>query len=243
MPVCGEFEIVETNAKSQTMYRSMGGTTTTNRAGVRGRAIVCTQDVDLDQRLRVGLAEAGFDTHSTSSLRGSLGDDDGAWTVVLVDDGSPDWLRDVSDLMRRQPELRPIVLTTDEHVDECLAAITAGVAGFCRRDASTEAILRTVSSVIESGVAIPRSMMGPLVDHVRHGRGRRVQSAAGPIEVTDREWEILQLMMQRRSTKDMAEALFVSVGTVRSHVSALLHKLGAVDRDDAVAMIERARRS
>ena len=39
----------------------------------------------------------------------------------------------------------------------------------------------------------------------------------------------------------MAEALFVSVGTVRSHVSTLLHKLGAEDRDDAVAMVSHGR--
>lgn len=70
-----------------------------------------------------------------------------------------------------------------------------------------------------------------------------MRTPAGNVDVTDREWEVLLLLMQRRSTQQMAEALFVSVGTVRSHVSALLHKLGAVDRDDAVAMVSRSRGS
>ena len=61
-----------------------------------------------------------------------------------------------------------------------------------------------------------------------------------PVDVTDREWEIMQLMLQRRSTREIATALYVSVGTVRSHVSALMHKVGAVDRDDLIAMVERA---
>jgi DNA-binding CsgD family transcriptional regulator len=68
-----------------------------------------------------------------------------------------------------------------------------------------------------------------------------MNTVAGPIDVTDREWEIMQLMLQRRSTREIATALYVSVGTVRSHVSALMHKVGAVDRDDLIAMVERAR--
>ena len=58
--------------------------------------------------------------------------------------------------------------------------------------------------------------------------------------MTDREWEIMQLMLQRRSTREIADALYVSVGTVRSHVSALMHKVGAVDRDDLITIVERA---
>jgi len=48
-------------------------------------------------------------------------------------------------------------------------------------------------------------------------------------------------MLQRRSTKETADVRFVYVGTVRCHVSPLLHKLGAVDREDAIAMVERRR--
>ena len=44
------------------------------------------------------------------------------------------------------------------------------------------------------------------------------------------------------TVREIADALYVSVGTVRSHMSALMHKVGAVDRDDLVAMVERAQR-
>src|SRR6188768_2027042 len=113
---------------------------------------------------------------------------------------------------------------------------------FSRTDASVDAIVRTVQSVYDSGVAIPRDMVGPLVAHLRHGRGHRMMTAAGPIDVTDREWEIMQLLLQRRTTCEIADAVFVSFGTVRSHVSSLVHKVGAVDRDDLIAMVERANR-
>ena len=209
-----------------------------------GRAVLCLADAKLDTRLAGALAEAGFETDSRTDLLGISASVDGDALVVLVlDDSQRGWLRVVTDLMQSRPTVRPVVLSNIDNPDEFLAAVMAGVGGFCRTDASVDAIVRTVQSVYESGVAIPRDMVGPLVAHVRHGRGHRMMTAAGPINVTDREWEIMQLMLQRRTTREIADALYVSVGTVRSHVSALVHKVGAVDRDDLIAMVERANRA
>jgi DNA-binding NarL/FixJ family response regulator len=163
--------------------------------------------------------------------------------IVVLDEAHGDWFSIVPDLIARRPNARPVLLAKIDGVEEFMAAVAAGVAGFCSPDADAEAIVRSVQSVCRSGVAIPRTMVPPLVEHVRHGRGRRVRTAAGPVDLTEREWEVVQLMMQRRSTREMADELFVSVGTVRSHVSTLMSKLGAVDREDAIAMIEHARRS
>ncbi len=165
-------------------------------------------------------------------------------SVILVcDTDHSDWLRVVCDLMAARPGVSPVLLADLETPEEFLAALSAGVAGFCSPDATVDAIVRTVDSVERTGTSIPRSLVSPLVDHVRHGRGRTVHTAAGPIDVTDREWDILRLLLQRRSTREMADALFVSVGTVRSHVSTLLNKLGAVDREDAISLIQRGRHS
>lgn len=83
-------------------------------------------------------------------------------------------------------------------------------------------------------VAIPRDLVGPLVAHVGHVGGRpnrRNRPGMGDP----------QHHAQQRSTQNMAEVLFVSVGTVCSHVSALLHKLDAVDRENAIVVVERGR--
>lgn len=208
------------------------------------RAAICLVDGELDSSLSTALADAGFETQSHSDLREfTSAAPDESLLVLVLDDSQRGWLRVVTDLVQLRPAVRPVVLSDIDNPDEFLAAVMAGVGGFCRTDASVAAIVRTVQSVYESGVAIPRDMVGPLVDHVRHGRGHRMMTAAGPIDVTDREWEIMQLMLQRRTTREIADALFVSVGTVRSHVSALVHKVGAIDRDDLVAMVERANRT
>ena len=222
---------------------TVGGRETRVARETARRAVICVDDGQLDSSLCAALADRGFDTESTSDLREVLDAvEDDTLLVVVLDDHKRGWLRAITDVVQRHPLVRPVVLSDMENPDEFLAAVMAGVGGFCRTDASVEAIVRTVQSVYDSGVGIPRDMVGPLVAHVRHGRGHRMMTAAGPIDVTDREWEIMQLMLQRRTTREIADALFVSVGTVRSHVSALVHKVGAADREDLIAMVERANR-
>lgn len=194
--------------------------------------------------LGAALGEVGYEVHiapDVSAIAEHVEPHEPA--IVVLDHADHDWLRLVSDQLAARPASRPVLLAELDGAEEFLAAVNAGVAGFCAPDAGIHAIVRTIESVRSSGIAIPRSMVVPLVDEVRHGRGHRVLTAAGPIDVTDREWDILQLLLQRRSTREMAGALFVSVGTVRSHVSALLRKLGAVDREDAIALVERGRHS
>lgn len=197
--------------------------------------------------LRTALADAGFDvvdgaasTGDADDTEGGERDDADGVDVVVLDDRRPTWLRSVSAARERHPEAQVVLLFEHEDDDSFLAAIAAGASGFCRLDAPVEGVVRTVQSVLESGAGVPRDKVLPLIEHVRHGRGHTVHTKAGPIEVTDREWEILTLLAQRRSTREIADALFVSVGTVRSHVSTLMKKLGAVDREDVIAMIDRA---
>jgi len=86
------------------------------------RAIVCIADRDLEQRLRDGLAGAGYQTSCTSSLSSvgeQLAADEPA--VVISDDRQHDWLRDVVDLVRARPLSRPVVLLSADKADEFLA--------------------------------------------------------------------------------------------------------------------------
>jgi len=214
--------------------------------GACERVVVCLSSSiasELVAELVTELGRNGYDVQLGQHLGATheqVAADEAA--IVVFDDSSPYWERSIGDLVHERPLVRPVLVARVDEPEVFLAAVAIGVAGFCRPDASLDALLRTIRSVGELGVAIPRDLMPPLVAEVRHGRGHVVWSAAGPIEVTDREWEILQLMMQRRSTREMAEELFVATGTIRSHVSTLVKKLGAVDRDDAIAMIGRGHR-
>lgn len=213
-----------------------------SEVAVRARVVLAVPATERMTELEGRLAASGFEVgwaNRLDELLELLEPDE--LVVAVLDDSDPDWIRSVSDVVRLRPTVRPLALVDVDSPQEFLSALSAGVTGFVPPTADLDAIERSVRSLLDSGVSIPRRMVSALVAEVRHGRGHTVQTAAGPIDVTDREWEILQLLIQRRSTREMAEELFVSVGTVRSHVSVLLRKLGAVDREDAIRLIDRGR--
>lgn len=202
--------------------------------------VVAVSDRVRAWRLMEALSSCGFDAVAVTPIARVAGVVDGERPfVVIVDDADLEWLRDVSDLLDLRPTARILALVEIVAPPELLAAVSAGVSGFVSPAAGTDAIARTVRELSDKGVAIPRGLVPALVEEIRRGPGRSVRVASGAIEVTDREWEILLLLLQRRTTREISERLFVSVGTVRSHISALGKKLGAEDREDAIRLLRQ----
>jgi DNA-binding NarL/FixJ family response regulator len=202
--------------------------------------IVCQDGLDRWPELEEAFRDGGFSVSVVRDARRLVARVKAAGRViVVVSDGVEGWLRLVGDLHRAGPTLRVFLITDLDDRLELVAALSAGVDGIGRPGDPPAAMLRSISSLCEDGVSIPRALIKDLVGEVRVGRGHRVRSASGTVRVTDREWQILQLMLQGRTTKEMAAELYVSVGTVRSHVSALLGKLGVRSRHEAVALVDR----
>jgi DNA-binding NarL/FixJ family response regulator len=90
--------------------------------------------------------------------------------------------------------------------------------------------------------AIPRSLTPVLADRLRERLGRRQVALRGRpgVELTTREWEVLDLMCDRLSTRAIAGRLLISEITVRRHISAVLKKLRVGSRRDAVKLLETA---
>jgi DNA-binding NarL/FixJ family response regulator len=85
---------------------------------------------------------------------------------------------------------------------------------------------------LNGGAAIPRRLVARVVAEFRdHGPRRRAIITERGYDLTSREWEVLGLVRQGLSTSQIASRLFVSRATVRSHVAALLKKLGVPDRE------------
>jgi DNA-binding NarL/FixJ family response regulator len=155
--------------------------------------------------------------------------------VVVRSYCEADLARSVSELAAAHPERPILVLERPSSEQVFLDCLMAGAVGFCDPEAGAEAIARTLDAIARQGVAVPRELVRVLVDAVRCGSRRMVELPAGSVSLTQREWEVLLLLRQQRSTADIAEQLFISKATVRSHVAALMHKLGAADRQELVS--------
>ncbi|GGV32021.1 DNA-binding response regulator [Kitasatospora herbaricolor] len=163
--------------------------------------------------------------------------------VVVMDIRMPgmDGIEATRRIMAGQGPTRVLVLTTfdeDEHVH---GALRAGASGFAVKDMALDDILAAVR-VVAAGDAliapgVTRRLIADFLAGARAGSGR----APRPLEgVTEREREVLTLVGRGRSNGEIADDLFISVATAKSHVARLLSKLGARDRVQLVIIAYEA---
>lgn len=142
------------------------------------------------------------------------------------------------------PDTRILMLTVSAEPDDVLDALQAGADGYILKGAEPEDIADAVRAVFDGEAVIAPPVTPALVQEVRRSRHRRLRTAASvSVQLTQREWEILELLDEGRTTSAVAAALFVAPVTIRTHIAAIVRKLGVEDRDAALAVFQRQRAS
>jgi two-component system NarL family response regulator len=146
--------------------------------------------------------------------------------VTLVDLRMPemDGLEVIGNLRQQFPSACIIVLTTFDDDEDIYRALRAGAKGYLLKDAPREQLLECIRSVHQGGTYLPTGVASKLAE--------RVSGA----ELTGRELEVLRLMSQGKSNKEVGSALSVTESTVKVHVNNLLHKLKVSGRTEAVTL-------
>jgi DNA-binding NarL/FixJ family response regulator len=148
-----------------------------------------------------------------------------------------------SEITSRLPGTAVVMLSDSSEEADLFDALRAGALGYLLIDTDPERIPHALRGVLAGEAAIPRKLVLRLIDEFRsQGRRRRLPLAAGGVELTSREWEVLNLMQRGFSTADTAARLFVSPVTVRRHVSRVVEKLGVPDRAAALRLLDETAR-
>jgi DNA-binding NarL/FixJ family response regulator len=135
-----------------------------------------------------------------------------------------------------------IVLTASRSTESMIAAIRAGATGYLLKEMNPERIPAAVRGVLSGEAAMPRTLVVRLIKEIqRLGRGPMLNGRGGLVELTSRQWEVLNLISDGFSTGEIAERLAISPVTVRRHASAIVHKLGVADRRAAVELLRDSR--
>ena len=157
--------------------------------------------------------------------------------VVLVDSGL-DPRGQLSHLLAGNATLGVILLVDDAHrtTQYVAGAVTAGVRGVVLRTAQPPQLLKAIQTVYAEGryldAALATTLTAPVAGP-RHPNGRRQP-------LSQREHQVLQLIADGLENQAIANVLFVSVETIRTHVKSILRKLASRDRTHAVAVAFRS---
>ncbi len=147
-----------------------------------------------------------------------------------------------AEIAARLPGTAIVMLTVSADEDDLFDAIGAGAAGYLLKDVDPGRLPAALEGVLAGEAAIPRRLVGRIVEEFSARRRRRVPLLSGAgAELTPREWEILELLRGGASTAEAAERLGISQVTVRRHVSEVLRKLRVPDRRAAFALLDRVR--
>jgi len=149
--------------------------------------------------------------------------------VVLMDIRMPgvDGLAATEEVRAREDAPQVIVLTTFDADDHVLRALRGGAAGFLLKDTPPPEILRAIRLVAAGDAMLSPAVTRRLIQHVAEdGRaGRRARACELLDRLTDREREVAVAVGHGKSNADIAAELYMSVATVKAHVSRLLQKL------------------
>jgi len=184
----------------------------------------------------VAIREAGSAQEATALL-----DQDSDCDLIVLDLGLPD--RDgftvLAELRERFPATSIVVLSAFNDYANVTKALDLGAFGFIPKSGSREVMLSALRLVLAGGIYIPPDILNPAKV------GSPIPSAAagqqGPsphdLGLTERQVDVLALMMQGKSNKAICRTLDLAEPTVKKHVTAVLHVLNVTNRTEAVIAV------
>ena len=155
--------------------------------------------------------------------------------VLLLDLDLPgvSGLRLLRDLAPRLPETRIVMLTVSTAPGDVLAALRLGAAGYLTKDIDGDALLRAVRGVTDGEFAMPRRLVTRAISELVNNGPVDPGETAALDGLSRREHEILGLLAGGLTDREIGESLTISVRTVETHVSNILHKLDVRNRAEA----------
>lgn len=227
--------------------------------------VALVEDHDLTRMgLRVALQQQGIDFlgEAATGAQGLNLIQTTQPDVAIIDIGLPDL--DGIELTRQlketgdDPKTRILILTMHDTEQAVLAAFAAGADSYCMKDVKSELLILAVQETAQGNSWIDPAIAGIVLEQMRHPvstGGRSPFSAVAATEaeaigervpapevhpLTERELEVLEMIVAGHSNALIAEKLYITIGTVKTHVRSILNKLSVDDRTQAAVQALRS---
>jgi DNA-binding NarL/FixJ family response regulator len=211
------------------------------KAPTKARVLIAADHLATRTGMRIALAD---------SADCSEADDADAAVVAAVRD-KPDVcvvefdppgraIRAAAEITSKVPQSSVVMITPRVNEEEFIAAVRAGATGYLPEGVDPARLPHVVRSVMKGEAAVPRVLVARLIDELRGREGRRRRLELHErryVELTAREWDVVDLLRQGLPTRSIAELLGISAVTVRRHVSAVHRKLGIRTRAELLRLL------
>jgi DNA-binding NarL/FixJ family response regulator len=149
----------------------------------------------------------------------------------------------------RFPGIKVLILTTFAENDYIIDSFSLGVNGFLLKDLPGEQMIQSIRDAYHGNMLLPSVIASKIVNLLPRREGVGVGAGAARLQaeklkkegifLTQREKEIAELFVQKKSNRQIAKELFMSEGTVRNYISGIYNKMGSNDREYVISVLER----
>lgn len=163
--------------------------------------------------------------------------------LVTIDLGMPGVAGPASlAIFRRFPRVKVVVLTGSDDRVSMIECLGAGIRGYLLKSAAADHLLRAMEIVLEGGIYLPSALTGvwqisPPVPKPQHPYGSLITPVCSAL--TERQREVLELLSEGCSTKEIARRMNLGIGTIKVHLAGVYKGLGARNRMEAIVKAGR----
>lgn len=155
--------------------------------------------------------------------------------VVILDAGLPDVTALTARLVAAVPTAGVMILSASDEAQQAVTLVCTGARGYLSTYATGQSLIEAVRAISRGELVLEATALKAVVGQLAHHKSGVVDAADAPYEILSaRELEVLGLLCQGRSDKEIAQTLYLSVRTVNSHLSHIYAKLGVGTRTEAM---------
>jgi two-component system, NarL family, response regulator LiaR len=157
--------------------------------------------------------------------------------VIVMDIGLPrlDGIAATQQIRAKLPDIRIVVLTSHTSETEIIAALSSGADAYCVKGADVERLVTAIAAAQEGAVYLDPKIARRVIEHLKP------PAITTPIgQLSARELDVLKLIVEGYSNPEIANALYLSPNTIKTHIRGIMNKLAVDDRVQAAVVALRA---
>lgn len=157
--------------------------------------------------------------------------------IIIMDIGLPklDGITATQQIKAAQPEIRVVMLTSHQAEQEMIAALASGADAYCVKGTSLEQLLLAIACAQEGATYLDPQIARQIVRSLKPSSPKQNMG-----QLSNRELEVLKLLVEGKSNPEIAEVLYISLSTAKAHVRSIMNKLAVDDRVQAAVLALRS---